>query len=145
MSWADPAEGSLAGAQPMITRRRVVTGLALLMGIGSILMSFLILGNFAFGVVYYNWMWDRSGSMGPSWRTTLFQLTSPWWITFLLWWVGIAGCLGYSGYRLARARLEPDRRASLASTAARFSNWGLAGCVLDLVVLAGMMVYRWTR
>jgi hypothetical protein len=143
MSWVDPAEGVSTGAPPMTAGRRVVSGLALLMEIGSILMGFLFLGNFAFGVIYFTWMW--SPGQGPSWRTLLFQLSGPWWITFLLCWVGMAWGLGYSGFRLARARLEPDRRASIASTAARFSSWGHVGVGLDLALIAGLLVYRWTH
>jgi hypothetical protein len=125
--------------------RTVASVVALLMGIGSILMSFLLSGNFAFGVIYFNGMWDPNGSMGPSWRVLLFQLTSRGWVAFLLGWIGIAWGLGYAGHRLTRARMEPGRRASIAATAARFSAWGLAGVALDLALLAGMLVYRWTR
>ena len=120
-------------------------GLALLMGIGSILMGFLIAGNFGFGVVYYVWLDDRSGMMGSSWRTVVFQLTKPWPMTALIAWVTVAWMLGYAGYRLGKAGREPARRASLAATAARFSAWGLAGCGLDAAILAGLLVYRWDR
>ena len=84
--------------------------------------------------------------MGQSCRSVLFQLTQPWPMTWLIGWVVVAWCLGYAGYRLGRARLEPDRRASLAATAARFSTWGLVGCGLDLAaILAGMLAYRFYR
>jgi hypothetical protein len=145
MSWDDPTGVAPTEVRPAIPKRPVLSGLALLMGIGSILMSFLILGNFAFGVVYFNWMWDRNGRMGPSWRTILFQLAGPGWLTFLIAWVGLAAGLGYGGYRLVRASRVPDRRASLAASATRFSIWGLVGCGLDVALFAWMLAWRWTR
>jgi hypothetical protein len=66
-------------------------------------------------------------------------------MTLLIGWVVIAWCLGYAGYRLGRARLEPDRPTSLAATAVRFSTWGLVGCGLDVAILAGMLTYRLNR
>ena len=52
MSWDDIPERGSTVTRPIDVGRQVVAGLALLMGIGSILMSFLISGNFGFGVVY---------------------------------------------------------------------------------------------
>jgi hypothetical protein len=129
----------------MSTGRLVASGFALLMGIGSILMSFILVMHFAYLVLHFAYLRDPGGLQGPSWRVLLFQATGAWGMAFFTAWLGLASGLGYVGLRLARRGREPGRPASLAASAARFSAWGLAGCGLDLALLAGMLAYRWTR
>jgi hypothetical protein len=145
MSWDDiPEEGS-TGVRPMTDVRGVVAGFALLMGIGSILMSFFPIAHFSFIVYHYAFIHDPRAPQGGSWVSLLFYVTKPWPLTIALGWLTVAWCLGYAGYRIAMARREPGRLASLASAAVRFSAWGLVGCGLDVAIIAGMLAYRLNR
>jgi hypothetical protein len=145
MSWDDIPEDGAIVARPIDAGRGIAAGLALLMGVGSILMSFLPFSHFAFIVLYFAFINDPRAPTGNSWRTFLFGVTSPWIVTGFLGWLTVAWGLGYAGYRIARARREPGRPSSPASAAARFSALGLIGCGLDVAILAGMLAYRWTR
>ena len=145
MSWDDISEEGATVARPIAAGRGIAAGLALLMGVGSILMSFLPFSHFAFIVLYFAFINDPRAPTGNSWRTFLFGVTSPWIVTGFLAWLTVAWALGYAGYRIAKARREPGRSSSLASAAARFSALGLIGCGIDLAILTGMLVYRLNR
>lgn len=147
MSWddPDPIEEGGAGAPTLPENRVVASGLALLLGIGSILMGYFPLSHFAFIVYHYVFVHDPRAPTGGSWRSLLFGVTSPWLVAGFLGWLAVSWALGYAGWRIARAQRRPGRVDSLASAAARFSALGLAGCGVNLAILAGMLAYRWTR
>ena len=146
MSWDDPGpiggDSVEAGPRPGGV---VPSGLALPMGIASILMSYVLVAHFAYIVHHFVFYYPHNAPNGDSWRSVAFGVTSPWFLTGLLGWLTVAWCLGYAGYRIAQERRSPGRPSSLAATAARFSLWGLVGCGLDLAILLGMLAYRWTR
>jgi hypothetical protein len=119
--------------------RRVV---ALLLGIASVLLGFLLLGAVALFSAIISFT-EFTRHSGQSWRGFVFVVTRPDQLGIVLAWIGLAALLGGVGLWLVRDERRAGRAVSLGASAARFCLGGLAGSALDALLIASFLAYRW--
>jgi hypothetical protein len=125
----------------ILSKPGVRAGVALLSGLGSVLLSYGILGYFGLVIVHYIVL-DYSKDMAQTGRSLAFELTQPSTLAFLLVWIGMAAAAGGLGCWLVRPGRSPASGAMTAA-AAWFAQTGLQGAAIDALLVALLLGYRW--
>lgn len=115
---------------------------SLILGIASAILSYWLLGFFtlASAIVCFT---QFTRHTGQTWRNFAFVITSPDQIGYVLGCLALAAVLGGLGLWMVRAELRGSRTVSLGASAVRFCLGGLVGAALNVMVISGLLAYRW--